>query len=177
MSGTDTSKPHKGILAHLRRRWLLYVIVITVLGVLSGLIRSGVQSINSSDTDGKARDAAVAEYAKQLSDKTKGAIAIDVMTGPNDYTNEYRWAGSNHTLTVTVKLGGCTVDGTFINVANRPTGVKQIGELMLMLPSVNSRVSDAEVSATGPDLYDKVMASALKHCVAGDTRLMPRYDG
>lgn len=161
--------------SHLRRYWLAYL-AIAVAGTLGFvLIRNGVEAANNHEADGRARDAAVAAYAKSLSDQTNGALAIDVMQGPNNQANPYRWDGDELVLRVDARLGNCVVEAEFLNVPRRPATVSELGELTFTLPSVNDNASSSRVPATAEDLYAKVMASALAHCVAGDMRFMPNF--
>ncbi len=154
---------------HLGATLLLLLVVLGVAGYLIGL---GYQAGTRGDADGKMRDAAIAAYAAQLSKDTHGGIVI-----PNNRQVQYDWSIDMHTLSLDgIQVGSCSAEGTFNPVPRRPAGVSQIGELYLTVPSVNRWAQSAKVSVRDPSFYQKLMASALAQCVAGDKRFSKNTD-
>ncbi len=153
------------------------VLVVAVVAMFVSATRSDQRRNAERLADERAREAAVAAYAQQISTETNGAISINTVKGPDDSENRYAWNSRIKALTVNVQLGGCKVKGAFPDMPTRPGNVSEIGELTLVLPSVNSEANSSTVKATEPDLYSKIMASGLAHCVAGDRRLLPNYSG
>lgn len=175
MTAVTTAASPRKRRGHLRRHAATYSVIALLLLLGASALFAYLTSRSSADQDGRARDAAVAAYAKQLQQETEGAIVIHIHQGDDDYENEYYWNSDAHTLRARFSLGACDgLYGAFIEMPTRPKDAQEIGPFVIELKGKGRRSASALVSANDPTLYDKLLASTLEHCIAGDTRLMPR---
>ena len=145
--------------------------VAATVGVLIGCAVGGVRQVQEWGVDGEHRNAAIAIRAAEAARLTNGAVMVDV--NPSLYI----WNGETNTVTVDVTVGTCPTARGFFRTPARPASTQDVSELILFVPSASYNGNSAEVPVSDKGLYDKLMASALSHCVAGDTRLQPTHSG
>lgn len=145
--------------------WLIVVALVTGLFTLIG-VKSHTASIN-----GRFRDRAVEARMNDIAHRTHGEISL---IKPSDSSAAgYDWNSGDHTMGVQLKLGSCTfIEGSFTS-PTRPKNSAALGDLIIRAPhDIGARYYPvyADVSVRDPNLYKKLEASDLAHCVAGDDR-------
>lgn len=159
-----------GLAANLRRHWLVYAAVLVVAGV-AWTISTNVQD---SRADGRARDAAVAARADEVSKLTQGGITIY-----DKSQRAYKWDDYKLTLGVRVRVGQCDVDGTF-SLPARPKNTADISRLRFTIPGDTDDAPSVHVEVTKDKLskiYATLRVSGMRQCIAGDSRFFADVNG
>lgn len=150
-------KRHKGYLVFMT---VLTLIAIAAIAVIYNLARF-------NEHNGKLRDATIAVRAAEATKATNGIVTVR----PSGSGNLYRWNPAAGHVTVPIIIGSCNDAYGFVTMPEAPKSVAEVGELIIIVPSVNENQGSAEIAASDPTLIDKLLASGYAHCIANDPHI------